>query len=111
MFISGEPADLGLAHAAGLVGADRILFASDWPHMDGAWPDPLVIVRDRTDLTDEQKRAVLVEGPAAYYGIELPALLAHLGDDWSADARIADIDGLLPPDYRPAPPHEAVSAS
>ena len=60
----GEPDDLGLAHAAELVGADRILFASDWPHMDGAWPDPLAIVRDRVDLTDDQKRAILVDGPA-----------------------------------------------
>jgi len=102
MFISGEPADLGLAHAAELVGADRILFASDWPHMDGAWPDPLAIVRDRVDLTDDQKRAILVDGPAKYYGIDMPSLMAHLGAGWAADARIEDITGLLSEDYRPA---------
>ena len=102
MYISGEPADLGLALAADVVGARRILFASDWPHMDGAWPDPLVIVRDRADLTDEQKRALLVDGPAEYYGIDVQALLGHLGPGWSVDAQIADIDGMLPPEYRPA---------
>jgi hypothetical protein len=102
MYLSGEPADLGLAHAAGLVGARQILFASDWPHMDGAWPDPLVIVRDRADLTDDQKRAILVDGPAEYYGIDMSALMAHLGPGWSASARIEDIQGLLPPEYRPA---------
>jgi predicted TIM-barrel fold metal-dependent hydrolase len=105
LYVSGEPADLGLAHAAGLVGARRILFGSDWPHMDGAWPDPIVIVRDREDLTAEQKRAVLLDGPAEYFGLDMPALMAHLGPTWSLDAEVADLRGMLPPDYRPADGH------
>ena len=45
--ISGEPADVGLALTVATVGADRVLWASDWPHQDGAWPDPIEILRDR----------------------------------------------------------------
>jgi predicted TIM-barrel fold metal-dependent hydrolase len=101
LYVSGEPADLGFAHAAKLVGARRVLFGSDWPHMDGAWPDPLVIVRDRADLSAEDKRAILVDGPAGYFSIDLDALICHLGPGWSKDARIADIQGMLPPGYVP----------
>lgn len=100
-YISGEPADLGLAHTAELVGADRVLFASDFPHMDGAWPDPIAIVRDRKDLTEEQKRQMLVDGPAEFFGIDLEDLMAHLGDTWSLHASVADLKGMLPESYRP----------
>jgi predicted TIM-barrel fold metal-dependent hydrolase len=96
--ISGEPADLGLASATDLVGADRVLWASDWPHMDGAWPDPMVILRDREDLSQAQKRAMFVEGAADFFAIDLDALLAHLGDGWSLSADVADLAGMGVPD-------------
>ncbi|GLY50575.1 LLM class flavin-dependent oxidoreductase [Lentzea sp. NBRC 102530] len=98
--ISGEPGDAGLAPTLDLIGADRFLFASDWPHQDGSWPDPIIIVRDRTDLDDRQKLGMLVHGPAAFFGIDLAELAGHLGGAWSVDAAIADLTGLLP-DGRP----------
>jgi predicted TIM-barrel fold metal-dependent hydrolase len=94
--ISGEPADLGFAAAVDLVGADHVLWASDWPHQDGAWPDPILLLRDRVDLTDAQKRACFVDGPARFYGIDLDGLLAHLGPGWSLDADLDTIGGMLP---------------
>jgi hypothetical protein len=96
--ISGEPSDLGLALAADLVGADRVLWASDWPHQDGAWPDPIAVLRDRTDLTDTQKRLMLVDGPARFFRIDLAPVLARLGAGWSLDAPISGIPGLVPGD-------------
>ncbi len=96
--ISGEPADLGLALTAGLVGADRVLWASDWPHQDGAWPDPIVILRDRDDLTDAQKRAMFVGGPARFYRIDVDRVLEHLGAGWSREADLAAIPAMLPVD-------------
>jgi len=94
--ISGEPADLGLALTAELVGANRVLWASDWPHQDGAWPDPILLLRDRRDLTDGQKRAMFVDGPARFYGIDMEEVLAHLGPGWRIDADLAEIPGMLP---------------
>lgn len=101
-WISGEPADLGLRQTIDLVGAERVVFGSDWPHMDGAWPDPIAIVRDREDLDEQSRRAVLLDGPATLFDIDLPALVDHLGDGWSLDARAADLTGMLPPGYDPS---------
>ena len=95
--ISGEPADLGFGATAALVGAERVLWASDWPHQDGAWPDPILLLRDRDDLTDAQKRACLVDGAARFYRIDLDEVLAHLGEGWSLDADISALGPMLPP--------------
>jgi predicted TIM-barrel fold metal-dependent hydrolase len=101
-WISGEPADRGLRHAVDLVGADRLVFGSDWPHMDGAWPDPIAVVRDRADLDDDMRRAFLCDGPAALFGMDVPTLVAQLGERWSPAAPLSQLGGMLPPNYRPA---------
>jgi predicted TIM-barrel fold metal-dependent hydrolase len=93
--ISGEPADAGLALTDNTVGADRVLWASDWPHQDGAWPDPIEVLRDRTDLTEADKRAIFVDGPARFFGIDLDELVVHLGDGWDRTAPVGEIPGML----------------
>jgi uncharacterized protein len=93
--ISGEPADAGLALTVNTVGADRVLWASDWPHQDGAWPDPIEILRDRTDLSEADKRAVFVDGPARFFDIDLNELMRHLGDGWDRAASVEEIPGML----------------
>jgi predicted TIM-barrel fold metal-dependent hydrolase len=101
-WISGEPADLGLRHTIDLVGQDRLVFGSDWPHMDGAWPDPIAIVRDRDDIDEGMKRALLVDGPASLFNVDLDAVTKHLGPGWSLDAPTRDLRGMLPSDYEPS---------
>jgi uncharacterized protein len=93
--ISGEPADAGLALTVNTVGADRVLWASDWPHQDGAWPDPIEVLRDRADLSEADKRAVFVDGPARFFGIDLDELVVHLGDGWDRAAPVGEIPGML----------------
>jgi predicted TIM-barrel fold metal-dependent hydrolase len=93
--ISGEPADAGLSLTVNTVGADRVLWASDWPHQDGAWPDPIEVLRDRTDLSDADKRAAFVDGPARFFDIDLDKLMIHLGDGWDRAAPVEEIPGML----------------
>jgi predicted TIM-barrel fold metal-dependent hydrolase len=93
--ISGEPSDAGLGLTVRTVGADRVLWASDWPHQDGAWPDPLEILRDRADLTDDDKRAMFVDGAARFFGIDLDGLVRHLGPGWDRAASLPDLGGML----------------
>jgi predicted TIM-barrel fold metal-dependent hydrolase len=40
------------------VGADRVLFGSDWPHIEGL-PEPLEYVRETKRLSDDDRRRVL----------------------------------------------------
>jgi predicted TIM-barrel fold metal-dependent hydrolase len=93
--ISGEPADAGLGLTVDAVGADRVLWASDWPHLDGSWPDPVTILRDRGDLDETAKRAMFFQGAARFYGIDMAALMRHLGPGWSPTAGVGDLGGLL----------------
>jgi uncharacterized protein len=93
--ISGEPADVGLGLTVETVGADHVLWASDWPHQDGAWPDPIELLRDRSDLSEEDKRAIFVDGSARFYGIDLDALMAHLGPGWDGATPVSAITGML----------------
>jgi hypothetical protein len=70
--------------------------------MDGAWPDPIAIVRDRNDLDEQMRRAILVDGPATLFNIDVPDLLNHIGPEWSLDGSTQDLKGMLPSEYRPA---------
>lgn len=93
--ISGEPADAGIAATAALVGAANVLWASDWPHQDGAWPDPKEILRDRTDLSEFDKASMFTHGSAEFYRIDVEALMSHLGETWSLDAAVSSVGPML----------------
>jgi len=43
-----------------LMGAERVLFGSDWPHIEGM-PEPLDYVPELAKLTDAERKAVLVD--------------------------------------------------
>jgi predicted TIM-barrel fold metal-dependent hydrolase len=47
-----------------LMGPDRVIFGSDWPHIEGM-PEPLDYVREIKDLDDDAKRLVLRDNTAA----------------------------------------------
>jgi predicted TIM-barrel fold metal-dependent hydrolase len=49
------------------IGADRLLYASDYPHWDTEWPHTVSHVQGREDLTAEHKRLILCDNPQRYY--------------------------------------------
>jgi predicted TIM-barrel fold metal-dependent hydrolase len=53
----------------GVVGADKIMFASDFPHYDAIFPGSVAAVRDRSDLSDQAKRLILGENAARLLGL------------------------------------------
>lgn len=93
--VSADMGDPRLPDTAEYLGARYILFASDWPHHDGTYPDPIVRIRDHPALSDDQRRDILVHGPASFFRIDELGLVAELGSDWGLDADIATIPGLL----------------
>ncbi len=62
----GEP---GIQTIVDAVGADRILWASDYPHADGTFPGMATDALARTDISEEVRRAWLRGNPMAFYGL------------------------------------------
>ncbi len=67
IFFSCEADEPLLPQAIDWVGADRIVYASDFPHWDHSYPKSVKELQDRADLTDAQKRGVLAENARRLY--------------------------------------------
>ena len=68
-FVSCEPDEDGLAHTTEVIGSDRIVFASDYPHGDCDFPHSVAKFRKRSDISDEIKEKILWDNAARLYGI------------------------------------------
>ena len=68
-FVSCEPDEEGLAHSADVLGAERIIFASDYPHGDCDFPHTVMKLRQRKDLSHELKERILWKNAARLYGL------------------------------------------
>jgi predicted TIM-barrel fold metal-dependent hydrolase len=72
-WISFDPDESMLAFTANspLCGADRIIWASDYPHPDAKFPGVTEELEEAlTGLTSEQKRAITSESARSLYGID-----------------------------------------
>ncbi|MCH2173981.1 amidohydrolase family protein [Myxococcota bacterium] len=69
VLVSCEPDEGSIAFVAESVGADKILYASDYPHWDCEFPDSVHKIRDRPDLDDASKDQILGDNAAAFFGI------------------------------------------
>jgi predicted TIM-barrel fold metal-dependent hydrolase len=68
-FVSCEPDEEGLAHTASVLGEDKIIFASDYPHGDCDFPHSVSKLRQRPDLSDSLKEHILWKNSARLYSI------------------------------------------
>ena len=66
---SCEPEEKGIAYAADAIGADKIMYASDYPHWDSDFPNTVAPIRDRGDLSDAAKAQILGGTAAKFYGV------------------------------------------
>ncbi len=69
VFVSCEPEEKTLRYVPEFFPADNILFASDYPHWDGQFPDAVSTLADRTDIADALKRKIFFDNPQRFYGI------------------------------------------
>lgn len=67
IFIAPESDDAMIGQEIALLGADQILFSSDFPHGEGRENAARGIL-DRADLTAEQKRKILYDNPVNLFG-------------------------------------------
>jgi predicted TIM-barrel fold metal-dependent hydrolase len=69
-YISTEPGDSHVAGVAELIGADRILFASDFPHYDAVFPGAVQAFVANCGLDSDGRRAILSGNAARLLGID-----------------------------------------
>lgn len=68
-FVSADPDEKTIPYVVETVGADNIVFGSDYPHFDMKFPGAVAAVRDRKELSAEAKRKIMYETPARLYKI------------------------------------------
>jgi predicted TIM-barrel fold metal-dependent hydrolase len=66
-FVSCDPDEETLPYVVSRVGAEHILYASDYPHFDGRFPDTVKYTADRAEFSDAQRRLILDENPRRLY--------------------------------------------
>jgi predicted TIM-barrel fold metal-dependent hydrolase len=69
IYFSCEADEWLLPQALKLVGEDRIVYASDFPHWDNSYPGSIDEIRNRGDVTEAQKRKVLADNCRRLYGL------------------------------------------
>lgn len=52
------------------IGADKLLYSSDYPHWDSSWPKTVRMFQEREDISDANKRQIAWENPQKFYGFE-----------------------------------------
>lgn len=70
-FVSCAPDESLIPSVAASVGDDAILFSSDYPHTDGFFPHSVRTMKERPDLSEEQKRKILGGNAARFFNLTL----------------------------------------
>ena len=73
VYFVAEPAERTIANQLELVGSDRIMWGSDFPHVDSTMAAPELIHRSIADLDADDRRRVLGGNAAAVFGLDAPA--------------------------------------
>jgi predicted TIM-barrel fold metal-dependent hydrolase len=61
-----------------LIDLDRIMWASDFPHSVGSYPDSRKFLEEAFEgIDDETRRKVLLENPAKFFGLDINAAITE----------------------------------
>jgi len=58
-FFACDPDESSIGHFLDVMGEDRLIYASDYPHWDAKFPDTVTMITSRTTLTNAQKAKIL----------------------------------------------------
>lgn len=68
-WVSCEGGERTLPATVALVGADRLVWASDYPHPDATFPGAPAALLERADLAPDVKERIMTHNPTALYGL------------------------------------------
>jgi predicted TIM-barrel fold metal-dependent hydrolase len=69
VWVSCEPEEPILSAVAEILGPDFIMYASDYPHWDGDWPESTKPLRTRTDIDDGLRAKIAGGNARRFYGL------------------------------------------
>ena len=70
IWVSCEPEERLLPETLRILGDHMMVYASDFPHWDGTFPESLTELQGREDLTAVQKQKILNDNTKALYGLQ-----------------------------------------
>lgn len=68
IYFTCEPEETGLPHAIEFLGEELIMYGSDYPHFDCAWPDSARIIYRRKDIPEAAKHKLLHDNALRFFG-------------------------------------------
>jgi hypothetical protein len=69
IYVTCEPDEPILPGVIDVLGADFMMFASDYPHWDGDWPESTKHLRSRGDISDEDRAKIAGANAQRFYGL------------------------------------------
>jgi uncharacterized protein len=69
IFVSCEPEEPILPGVIDVLGPDFIMYASDYPHWDGGWPESTKELRTRRDIDDAAREKIAGANAKRFYGL------------------------------------------
>jgi predicted TIM-barrel fold metal-dependent hydrolase len=69
IFVTCEPEEPILPGVIDVLGDDFIMFASDYPHWDGEWPESTKHLRTRPDISEAARAKIGGRNAQRFYGL------------------------------------------
>ena len=69
LFFGCEAEDRLLGPTLNVIGNTTVMYASDWPHWDGDYPNSRFELQEREDLSEAQRHGVLYGAAERFYGL------------------------------------------
>jgi len=69
VWVSCEPEEPILPAVVDILGPDFLMFASDYPHWDGDWPESTKPLRTRTDISDDIRAKIAGTNAKRFYSL------------------------------------------
>jgi predicted TIM-barrel fold metal-dependent hydrolase len=69
VYVTCEPDEPILPGVIEVLGSDFIMFASDYPHWDGEWPESTKGLRSRADISDKDRAKIAGANAQRFYGL------------------------------------------
>jgi uncharacterized protein len=69
VYVSCEPDETVLPAVIEALGPDFVMYASDYPHWDGEFPESTRALRSRTDISEAARRKLLADNARRFYGL------------------------------------------